>query len=244
MSIAFDTYVTYAEVLAEGLPNSIPQEYVQVLMQRATEMVEQITNNYFRTVSGTFVFDGNNSYLLHMPLPIISVTSLTINNSDVELDSTDYKVYNGRQKPNDDRKNPKIELRRSSASSIFTRSFNTDKFWKGYDQTVVGSFGYLEPDDSPPLAIKESVVAITIMLAETLYPKFHGRLGQIVGPVVRERTDDHEIEWRSSVRDIPNYIVPKYIQDRLTLYRSPAFMTVTNARLIEGSLAMPESEGL
>jgi hypothetical protein len=179
-----------------------------------------------------------------MPRPIIEVTSLTINNSDTVLSTDDYKVYNGRQKPNDDRKNPKIELRRSSASSIYTRSFNTDKFWKGYDQTVIGKFGYLEPDGDPPHAIKESVIALVILMAETLYPKFHGRLGQIVGPVVRERTDDHEIEWRSSVRDIPNYIVPKYIQDRLMLYRSPAFMTVPSTRLIEGSLAMPESEGL
>lgn len=226
-----EDYATYEQCKAEGLPSSIDETRCKVLLDRANELVEYITRNFFREVSGTFTFDGNNSHILQLPVPIISVTSLKINNDTTALDTNLYRVWNGRQKPQDDRRNPKIELRNTSlTTSIWSSGVSTSIFYKGLDQVVEGKFGYLESDDSVPQIVTECVIALVMIMSEQLYPKFYGRPGNIAGPIVRERTDDHELEWRSSVRDIPNYIVPKYIEDRLILVRAPTNMAVPNIR--------------
>lgn len=243
MALTPYSYATYQQLLDEGYPSTISVSRTEDLLMRANQTVEVITRNYFREVSGTFTFDGDNSYYLHTPISIISVTSLKINGNTEASDTGEYRVYNGRTPPNDDRRNPKIELRRSSSSSIYTGGVSTGRFQKGYDQVLEGVFGFLEEDDSVPLLITECVIALTIMYAETLYPKFYGRLGQVIGPIVRERTDDHEIEWRSSIRDIPNYIVPKYIQDRLTLYKAPPFVKVVDVRWDETAINVENVEG-
>ena len=231
MPAASEEYATYVECQAEGLPAAITSTRCKVLLDRANELIEYITGNFFREVSGTFTFDGNNSHILMLPNPILSVTSLKINNSTVALDTDYYRVWNGRHKPTDDRRNPRIELRNvSSSSSIYTLGISDQKFYKGMDQVIVGKFGYLESDESVPRVVNESAIVLVMTMAETLYPKFYGRLGQVVGPIVRERTDDHELEWRTSVRDIPNYIVPKYVEDRLMQVRSPIAVAVPELR--------------
>ncbi len=230
-----EDYATYEECQAEGLPSSVNEVRTKILLDRANELIESITGNYFRAVTGTFTFDGNNSYILPMPLPIISVTSLKINNDTTALDTGLYRTWSGRQKPQDDRKNPKIELRNTSVSAtLYSTGTTVSKFYKGMDQVVVGSFGYLESDDTVPRVVNEVTIGLVLIIAETLYPKYYGRMGTINGPVVRERTDDHELEWRSSVRDIPNYIVPKPLEDRLMLVKRPTIMVVPNSRWIEG----------
>ncbi len=226
-----EQYATYEECVAEGLPSNIDEVRCKVLLVRANELIESITGNFFREVTDTFTFDGNNSYVLMLPNPILEVTSLKINNSTVALDADYYRVWNGRQKPTDDRKNPRIELRNTSAtSSIYTLGISDQIFYKGMDQVIAGTFGYLESDESVPQVVNEAAIILVMTMAETLYPKFYGRLGQVVGPIVRERTDDHELEWRTSVRDIPNYIVPKYVEDRLMTVRAPMAIAVPELR--------------
>ncbi|MCK5019294.1 MAG: hypothetical protein KAS32_19700 [Candidatus Peribacteraceae bacterium] len=231
MPAGSEDYATYEECVAEGLPAAVDEVRCKILLDRANELIESITRNFFRKIISTFTFDGSNSHILFLPNPIITVTSLKINNSTVALDTDYYRVWNGRARPTDDRKNPKIELRNVAAtSSIYTLGISDQVFYKGMDQVIAGTFGYLESDDSVPRVVNESAIALVMTMAETLYPQFYGRMGQVVGPIVRERTDDHELEWRTSVRDIPNYIVPKYIEDRLMLVRAPLAAAVPELR--------------
>lgn len=237
-----ERYATVAELRAEGLPGdattATTDAQAAILLERASQLVEQLTRNLFYEVSGTWIFDGNNSYILHMPLPIIEVTSLTINNESVELDSSAYRAYIGRTPPQDDRKNPKIELRNTQDPSIFTTGYKSRKFYKGFDQTVVGKFGFLEPDDSVPAAINECVIAIVMMTHRDMYERFGfdsgggGGPGPIMGPLKREKTDDHETEWwqTDTAYTEANMIVPQYVHGRLKMYRAPQRMMTQNVR--------------
>jgi hypothetical protein len=237
-----ERYATVQQLRDEGLPGDAStvttDAQALILLERASQLVEQTTKgNLFYEVSGTYIFDGNNSYLLHMPLAIISVTSLTINGESSELDSESYRVYNNRVPPQDNRKNPKIELRKTGQPSIFT-GLKSRKFLKGFDQTVVGSFGYLEADDSVPAVVNECVIAIVMMTHRSLYFRFGfdsgggGGPGPVLGPLKRERTDDHETEWwqtDTAYTEI-GLVVPQYVHGRLKMYRAPQKMVTQNFR--------------
>jgi len=241
-----ERYATLQQLRNEGLPGDASTEVTDAqaltLLSRASELVERLTRNLFYETQGTFIFDGNNSYLLHLPLAIIDVESLTINNETTALGSADFRAYTGTQAPQDDRYNPKIELRRNAQPSIFT-GFQTRKFLKGYDQTIIGRFGFLESDGGTPAVINECVIAIVMTTWKSLFERFGvydgggGGPGPMGGPLKREKTDDHEVEWWQG--DTGNVeqglVVPQYIHGRLKLYRSPPVMRVTSFRWEYGS---------
>lgn len=243
-----ERYATVKQLRDEGLPGDAGTEVTDaqalILLSRASELIERLTRNLFYEVQGTFVFDGNNSYLLHLPLALIDVDSLYINNETTALGTTDYRAYTGRQTPQDDRYNPKIELRRSSESSIFT-GIRTRKFLKGYDQTLIGRFGFLESDGSTPVVINECVIAIVMTTWKSLFDRFGlydgggGGPGPMGGPLKREKTDDHEVEWwqGNTGNAEQGLVVPQYIHSRLKLYRSPPVMRTTAFRFEYGSVS-------
>lgn len=235
-------YATIAELRAEGLPGSatLPVTDAQclILLERASQLVEQLTRNFFYARTGQFVFDGTNSYLLHLPNPIISVSAVYLNNDSVALDPAYYRAATGREAPNDDRYNPKIDLRRRDVPSIYS-GFGPERFLRGYNQTVEGSFGFLEPDGTVPAPIKESVIVIVMLTSKSLYETFGsssgGGGGAPLGPFKRERTDDHEIEyWQPDTAGTQQgLIVPQYVNGRLKLYRAPTVVKALSARWYE-----------
>jgi len=244
-----ERYATIQELRDEGLPGDPGTEVTDAqalrLLDRASALVEQLTRgNLFYEVSGTYIFDGNNSHLLHLPLAIIDITSLKINNETTALSTSDYRAYKGTLPPQDNRYNPKIELRRSSAPTIFTGT-QYSQFLKGYDQTIVGRFGFLDSDGTTPSIINECVIAICMMTWKSLYERFGaydgggGGPGPMGGPLKREKTDDHEVEWWQSDTGgtEQGLVVPQYIHGRLKMYRAPPVMMVTAFRFDAGAFS-------
>lgn len=227
---ASTNYVTVDDLRSEGLPSSVDDTRASLLIQRAEVAVEKFTGNYFREIEGTFSFDGNNTHLLHLPLAIIEITSLVINEMSVALDSDYYTVYSGRQAPNDDRKNPKIELKRvSSAGTIYVFG-NANKFLKGLNQVVTGKFGFLEPDGTVPLPVQEAVMGLALLGADsTIYEKMLGLEG-VSGDKILERTDDHEVRWADLSRRHGRSVWPQWIYDKLAAYHAPRTMSTQNVR--------------
>jgi hypothetical protein len=235
-----ERYVTVQELRDEGLPGDVSTPVTDaqalILLQRSSDLVEKITNNIFYIVQGTYIFDGNNAYLLHLPIAIIEITSLKINNESGELATNEYRVYNGTVPPQDDRGNPKIELRNSAAPSIYS-GLRIRKFLKGLDQTITGRFGYVEEDETTPAIIKECVSAIVMMTWRDLFTRFGYESGggggpMILGPKKREITDDHEVEWWQSNTGFTEQglVVPPYVNGRLKMFKGPHPIYITKHR--------------
>ncbi len=220
------------DVRCQGLTIGLADDKtVEGLIADATELIETLTGNIFEKRTGTFIFDGTNSHLLQLPIPLVSVTSLKINGLDVALDPAWYRAFTGRQKPNDDRHNPKIELRRivnGSTSTLFTGLKKI--FQKGLDQTIEGDWGFLEPDDSPPRIIKRIAIGIVMTMADPMFDRFSGGHGATAGPMISEKTDGHELKWGATKRDIGDYVLPQVLEDKLRKYRRPTKMSVPEVR--------------
>jgi hypothetical protein len=240
MPLVWNSYANYQDLQDQGLdPTTFTEAQAKVALLMASQLIEKYTRNFFREETGTFIFDGNNSHILHLPIPILTVTSLTVNNGSTVLDSDWYRAHTGRSFPTDDRRNPKIELRRSStaSSSIYVvNSATTDIFVKGLDQTIVGTFGYLEPDDSVPLAVKQAVMILAIECIQLLYPKYGnstiaGSTGT-VGPVKKEEADDHSKEWHNLLeyQQLEEGLWAPAAKALLYDYRAPRSIAVTAAR--------------
>jgi len=237
MPLDFDSYASVQDLRDAGLPASYSDTEVQVILLLASQLVEARTRNYFREETGTFIFDGSNSHILHLPIPIIAITSLTVNHGTTVLDEDYWRAYTGRIYPIDDRKNPKIELRVSAdPSSIYVNTTSIDIFLKGMDQTVVGTFGYLESDDTVPAAIHQAVMILAIQHIEPLYNVYGsstipGSSGT-AGSVKSEESDDHKKEWYNITtgQSSDDGLWPPIVKTLLNLYRAPRAMGVTSAR--------------
>lgn len=222
-------YVLVSEVRAEGLTDDPPtNNQIGNRIKKWETIVEQWTGQVFREIDpGELTFDGNNSYLMHFSLPLITVTSVKINGDDTELDTTQWRAFTGRQVPQDDRKNPKIMLLAANAS-IYTTSIFTGGgvFVKGADQKITATWGYLEPDGECPQPIKDSIIQLVIRDFAGYFDQYFGGMSPPSGaPTQRERTDDHEIEYAGMSMDITadrwGSLIPRDIRAVLSMYKRP-----------------------
>lgn len=218
-------YVTVPEVRAEGLADNPPSDnQIGSRIKKWEAIVEQWTGQVFRIISpGELVFDGNNAHLLHFNLPIVALSALKINDSDTALAADDYRVYVGRQKPQDDRKNPKIILRPMSGS-IFTGGGQI--FVKGAEQKITATWGFVEPDDSTPQPIKDAIIQLVIRDFAGYFDQIFGGMTAGPGmPTQREKTDDHEIEYADMAMNVQadrlGSLIPRDIRAMLAMYRHP-----------------------
>jgi hypothetical protein len=219
-------YVTVAEVYAEGVPASVPPARINARILKWEAIVEQITRNIFREISpGPLVFDGNDAQLMHFSLPLITVSSIKINDLATELAADEFRAFTGRSAPQDDRKNPKIKLT-PIQSSIF-RDTNA-VFVKGLNQTIDSTWGYVEDDPAnpgsflPPRPVKDAIIELVTLDLEGYFTKSTEGVSLPLSSVRRERTDGHEIEYQQvdDVRIVWS-MIPTHIADILALYRSP-----------------------
>ena len=232
-------YITAADVLSEGGSASVPR--INARIAKWEYIVDRLTRNYFAVLEpGELTFDGNNSRILHFNIPLIEVTSMKINDEDVELDTDEYTAYTGMTPIQDDRYNPKIALRGTNKDSIFRKT--RAMFIKGLDQKVTGKWGFVEPDPDnpgsykPPEAIKAVVTRLVILDLEGYFDQATGSGsgigGGVVSPLRRERTDDHEVEYMKTTDVRLTWaMLPKDIYDMMMLYRCPLLITSPDPRI-------------
>lgn len=157
--------------------------------------LERMCGQFFVQREETVDFDGDGSRLLLLPLPIIECTELYINDDfDTPLDTSYYVVYNNNTYINDDRKNPKIKLKRNFNSRSIYRLTSSYIFEIGdRNQRIVGKWGYVESDGTTPLPIKKAIKMLVIASKEYLSDSDLDQLK--VGRIVEEVTDRHRIEY-------------------------------------------------
>ena len=238
LSVGYRTYVAPAEVRAEGVTvATLPNSRLLALMRKIQQYIERQTRQPFRPVQESQRRDGQNSDTLFFSIPILGIESIKINSSDLELDVDFYRVYNAptnRVDPGwaseDHRANPKISLRAEEhLLSLFTETgskvFDPGLMVTGMQNIAVkGIFGYVEPDGTTPDLIKEAFIRLVIANSPTLSTPPSGGMG-VVGPVLRQRTDRHEVEFATLTPDAGNFssalASSPQVEEILRMYRAP-----------------------
>lgn len=237
-------YISVAQVRAVGVPTPPDDGAVTAAIGLAQALVERATRLWFYSRAIIFSWDGTDSDSLHFPVPIISIDELRINGSDVALDPSFYRVYNGI----DSRENPRIALSdaRSGDLDIFTAPMNNGQmlFRKGkQNQYIAGNFGYVEADGSVPLPIQRAVLLLTVeKLTKPVYIDASSTLSppsSIVGTIIEEGTDGHYVKYAQAgggttkarrVSAFAGLTDNPEVLTILKMYRAPIFIAAPASR--------------
>lgn len=145
-------YVTVDDMRAEGVPASYSDDRIESRIVLAETYVESETGQWFDPREQTLTFDGNGDRVLLLPICLLEVTSITVDEVELTDDElADITNYNRRPPGPDDRRNPKLVR-------------GVGSIWPTGTQNIVieGTWGYVEADDSTPLLIIEAVKRLVI----------------------------------------------------------------------------------
>ena len=175
----------------------IPKAKGESIIQTAMDFFDLKTGQFFNKRTGVFEIEGNNSSTMLFGVPIIEVTKLLINGTDIELiegADEDFFAFKGRLKPADNRRNPRIKLNIAEGTDdLFRRAFFGREFQRGTITEITGSFGFLEPDGSTPTNVKKAILMLASIEINT--PVTSSIVGGGAGPLKRVRVDLHEKEF-------------------------------------------------
>lgn len=189
-------YVTLQDVRDFGIGADIAtDQQVSAAIVLWSQVIDRLTGQWFEPRSMTIRLDGSGRDTLHLPVPIISVSSLKVNGESTALATDRYTLYTSRTIP-DDRLNPRIRL--GGAGSYWTGGGPI--YAVGFqNQTIAGIFGYVEDDLSTPEPIRYALMKLISEklknppnAPEDLPPDEN--LG-LQGPVIEETTDGHSRKW-------------------------------------------------
>jgi len=144
-------YVTLADMRSEGVPETYSDARVNNRIALAEQYVHRRTKQWFEALFKTLVFDGRGTDTLFLPIMLISITSITLD--DVSLTAAELAEvvnYNRRDIANDDRRRPKLARK----GGVWTTGRQ--------NVAVEGSWGFVEEDDSTPLAIVDVVKRLIV----------------------------------------------------------------------------------
>ncbi len=180
-------YITINDLKAEGLADNADESRTNRLINLACAWFDKVTGQWFEsrdfTEDAPLLLDGSGKATLHLPVPIIEITKVIVD--DEEVDPDDYVIYN-RRSP-DDRGNPKIVM--------------VDGVWASgrLNVALVGTFGYCdfvmagEPAELTPVT-PELVKQVLMKLVMREMPQVMTSAGQTerrMSTVTSETTDGH-----------------------------------------------------
>ena len=175
---------------------TIPKKKANQIIQASMDLVDASTGSFFNKREGVWEFEGRNTPLLQLSVPIIQIDKLLINSTDCELfEGDDFHAFKSRTGPRDDRKNPRIKLNiGKNPSSIYSGSVTSRAFIRGSLTQITGAFGYLEEDGSTPLLIQRATAILTMKDINTpIGSSISATDGS--GPLKRLKVDLHEQEF-------------------------------------------------
>lgn len=176
--------------LVKGAPaDSALDSYIA----QAMAFIDRHTRQWFNARAGVVKFPGNNTQIVQLQVPIISVSQILLNGNQPPLDLSSALIFNGRFTP-DDRRNPRIILRRVNVDiyALEPRLFLKDRVTE-----ITGVWGFLESDGSTPVLIQRATLKLAIIRMINTAGKTAAESASTGerGPVQSEKTDIHEISY-------------------------------------------------
>lgn len=239
-----DLYIQVQDVRDAGVTTAmVPLDSdIETAIKINQAFIDRATRQWFLPRTLTVYLDGNSSDTLFLPVPVISVSSLRINDQSTDLDSSLYRVYSSDGIP-DDRRNPRITLVRGDVD-LYSDPFHFNQpllFKKGrQNQQIVGSFGFVESDGSPPELIKRALLLLVI--EKLVNPPLGTPLATLPsgpsGSVLRETTDGHTVQYTfvkySDTRaGWSGYTMNREVHTILNIYKSPIGIAAPSARWLD-----------
>lgn len=216
-------YCTIQDIRDEGITeDDLSDARATILIDGWSTWIDKRTGQFFEIRTGSMDFDGNGSRTLFLPVPIVECTALYINDDFTNaVETSRYTVYDRRGPLQDDRRNPKISLKQSLDYDIFANVFPSIFLNGDLNQRVTGDWGYVEADDSTPVAIQRATVILVIATSELIGDDGIDQLK--IGRIIEEVTDRHRIEY-SDLYDKIGVWMPTGITEvdmALSMYKAP-----------------------
>lgn len=188
------SYATLAEARAEGVTTSVygateaSDSRLQRLLDDASRYIDEATGWWFEPRTKTLGFDGDGTECLWMPAPIISLTSVSID--DTALALGDVLVYGTTSSQTELRA---ARLARRTSSVLREGRATWPKGRRNI--TVVGSFGYvLSNGTSPPPEIRDACIRLAARNIGLLGDAAAQAARAATTGIFRETTDGHSYE--------------------------------------------------
>lgn len=185
------SYASLEDARDEGITTEMAADArLQRLLDAASAQIDTATGWWFDARALTLRLDGSGAPTLHLPAPVIALTSVTLDGSALDL-STDVKVYGRTSAPRTDLGNPRLVR----ALGFAWETAREPAWFEGQQNVeVVGTFGYVEADGTTaPPAIREACLRLTLRSLPRLTDAA-GQADRQRGEVVRENTDGHSYE--------------------------------------------------
>lgn len=235
-------YATVTDARNEGVPATIVDGTIQAALDTWSQFIDRACRQFFESRNATIDINGNDSRILFLPVPVITVTSLFTNaNFTTALPTTDYKVYAERGPVVDNRKNPKIELTNPGQGIYDLPRTQFGMFLRGtQNQRVIGAFGYTESDGTTPKLIKRAVLKLALRQLMNGGPT--GGLWNEInkntssGKIMSETTDGHTVTYDAfrinpSNPGLSGITGDQEVDRIIDMYRAPIAMGVPGSSI-------------
>jgi hypothetical protein len=203
-------YCTLQDIRDEGFEDPpYTDSRITTQITLASAAIEAATGQWFEARNMTLSLDGDGTRRLEFEIPIISVTTVTLDDEELELD--DLVIYNrhitsGLKRP-DDRRNPKIEWNLNQAGLPGQRVVPVPHafFTLGQQNVVVeGVFGFTEYDGTStgrtPTMLRHLCKLVTIRELEYLSDPEARNEWRNSGRVSKHKTRDQEISMTAQAQ--------------------------------------------
>lgn len=231
-------YATVSDARAAGFPVTISDPTIQAELDTWSQFIDKACRQWFEPRTLTIDLDGVDSRVLHLPVPVISLTSLYMNaDFTTVVPTTAYKLYTNCTAVRDDRRNPRIELASAGVDVWdYSRYASGSRFCIGtQNQRLVGSFGFVEADGSTPLLIKRAVLKLAarkLAGGTDIWNQVQEGIPAGGGLVQSETTDGHSISYaafsyKPTVRGSNNITNDAEVDGIITMYKGPLLITST-----------------
>lgn len=201
------------------------------------DLVERYCRQPFRPLYQSLKLRGGGGRALMLPYAFVGMASVT---RAGRTDAEDSSLYDFFGNEGDDRRNPRIEVAEETGD-LFTRREGGTVFTGGVAYTLLGAFGFVEPESlGAPLAVQDAIVRLVVAAVANIVSGSSGSGSTEAGPIISETTDGHNIKYSDaslsasdSRSGFLSLLGDAAIRDMLDLYRAPIAIETPTVTMVE-----------